>query len=78
MEPPVLVLHAPGTNRDREAALAVETAGGSSTIRTLWELSQNPAQLMDYRMLVVPDGFSFGDDLGAGRVFALELRLRFG
>ncbi len=78
MRPPVLVLHAPGTNRDREAALAVAAAGGDATIRTLTELSDQPSDLLAYRMIVVPGGFSFGDDLGAGKVFALELETRFG
>jgi phosphoribosylformylglycinamidine synthase I len=78
MRVPVLVLHAPGTNRDREAALAVEAAGGSATIRTLTDLGAAPGSLLDHRMFVVPGGFSFGDDLGAGKVFALELERRFG
>jgi len=78
MRVPVLVLHAPGTNRDREAALAVEAAGGSATIRTLTDLSARPDSLLDFRMIVVPGGFSYGDDLGAGQVFALELERRFG
>ena len=34
--------------------------------------------LLDYQMLVVPGGFSYGDDLGAGTLWALDLRQRFG
>ena len=30
----------------------------------------------DYRMLVLPGGFSYGDDLGAGKLWAVALRYR--
>jgi phosphoribosylformylglycinamidine synthase len=74
----VLILHANGTNRDHDAALAVELAGGTPKIMHVNELSANPAALEDYAMLIVPGGFSYGDDLGAGVLWALDLRERFG
>ena len=74
MKPRVLILHAPGTNRDREAALACERAGGQAQIVHINELSAAPDRLDDFQMLVLPGGFSFGDDLGAGKLWALELR----
>ena len=78
IKPRVLILHAPGTNRDREAALACERAGGQAQIMHINELSAAPARLHDFQMLVLPGGFSFGDDLGAGKLWALELRYRLG
>jgi phosphoribosylformylglycinamidine synthase len=33
-------------------------------------------RLRDYRMLVLPGGFSYGDDLGAGKLWAAGLRSR--
>ena len=78
MKPPVLVLHAPGTNRDRDVAEAFALAGGDPHIVTLNALIESPARLADYRLVCVPGGFSFGDDLGAGKVFALHLRLSLG
>ena len=78
IKPRVLILHAPGTNRDREAALACERAGGQAQIMHINELSATPARLHDFQMLVLPGGFSFGDDLGAGKLWALELRYRLG
>lgn len=77
MHPPVLILHAPGTNRDRDAALACTLAGGSPEIVHINQLSSGEKSLADYRMLVVPGGFSFGDDLGAGKVWATLLKSRF-
>ena len=74
MKPPVLVLHAPGTNRDHEAAEACAMAGGSPEILTVGELIGGKRRLDEYAMLVLPGGFSFGDDLGAGRVWSLALK----
>lgn len=74
MLPPILILHATGTNRDREAAWACELAGGAPEIVHLNQLLAGERRLMDYRMLVLPGGFSYGDDLGAGKLWAVALR----
>ena len=76
MKPPVLILHANGTNRDREAAWACELAGGAPEIVHINQLIAGERRLMDYRMLVLPGGFSYGDDLGAGKLWAVALRHR--
>lgn len=76
--PRVLILQAPGTNRDREAALACQLAGGEPEIVPLARLLRGERSLLDYAMLVLPGGFSYGDDLGAGTMWALDLRLRLG
>lgn len=78
MKPPILVLHAPGTNRDHDAAEAFRWGGGDATIVTLHELRASPRKLLDYRLLCLPGGFSYGDDLGAGRVLAIELAVVLG
>lgn len=73
----VLVLHASGTNRDREAALACELAGGQAEIVHVNQLAVGERRMADYGMLLLPGGFSFGDALGAGKLLGLTLRLRF-
>ncbi len=77
MKPKVLILHATGTNRDREAAWAVERAGGLPEIVHVNELRQRPGRLRDSAMLILPGGFSYGDALGAGRLLAADLRWLF-
>ncbi len=72
-----LILHAAGTNRDREAAWAVEKAGGEPVILHISELHERPASLHGFQMLVLPGGFSYGDALGAGRLLASDLRWLF-
>ena len=77
MKPQVLILHATGTNRDREAAWAIEHAGGEPRIMHVNELRQRPARLHEFQMFIMPGGFSYGDALGAGRLWATDLRWLF-
>jgi phosphoribosylformylglycinamidine synthase I len=77
MKPKVLILHATGTNRDREAARAVEAAGGQPQVAHVNELCEQHTKLHDFHMLILPGGFSYGDDLGAGRLWATDLRWLF-
>lgn len=75
--PRILILHAPGTNRDREAAQACQIAGGAPEIVHMNRLVAGDRRMGDYQMLVIPGGFSYGDDLGAGRLWANDLYHRF-
>ena len=71
--PRVCVLRAPGTNCDEETAHAFDRAGAQSTRVHLNEFVASPTALADYQILCLPGGFSFGDDVGAGVLFASEL-----
>lgn len=77
IKPPVLILHAPGTNRDYETAQACELAGGRPEIVHINQLVCRERRLQDYAMLILPGGFSYSDDLGAGSLLALNLRYCF-
>lgn len=74
----VLILHANGTNRDHDVAMACHLAGGEPEIVHVNQLFNGERSLGDYAMLVIPGGFSYGDDLGAGKLWALNLRERLG
>ncbi len=76
--PRVLILQANGTNRDHDAALACELAGAKPEIVHINQLLSGERRLLDYGMLVLPGGFSYGDDLGAGALWALEMHHRLG
>ncbi len=76
-QPKILILHANGTNRDHDAALACQLAGGEPEIVHINQLRNGQKHFADYNMLVIPGGFSYGDDLGAGRLWALDLRTEF-
>jgi phosphoribosylformylglycinamidine synthase I len=70
-----LVLRAPGTNCDAETAFAFEQAGAEVVIVHVNQLIRGEQKLSDYQIMVVPGGFTYGDDISAGRVLANELRL---
>lgn len=72
----VAVLYAPGTNCHEETIAAIETAGGSGEVVLLHDLASGRGSLLDYQAAVIPGGFSYGDHLGAGRVFAAMLIAR--
>ncbi len=72
--PHVLILRAPGTNCDHEVQTAFTMVGGRSTRLHINALCKNPRQLRDYQILVLPGGFSYGDDIAAGKVQALYLQ----
>lgn len=77
MKPPALILHATGTNRDHEAAQAIELAGGLPEIVHLNQLRKGEQRWRDYQILILPGGFSYADALGAGRLLALDLNAYF-
>jgi phosphoribosylformylglycinamidine synthase len=76
-KPRILILHVSGTNRDRDAALACELAGGDPEIVHVNQLRAGERRWAGYDMLVLPGGFSYGDALGAGRLTALDLNVYF-
>lgn len=72
-----LILHANGSNRDREAAQALALAGAAPEIVHLNHLRAGARRWDDYQLLVVPGGFSYADALGAGKLLALDLNAYF-
>jgi phosphoribosylformylglycinamidine synthase len=72
--PRVLVLRAPGSNCDIETAHAFERVGGRADRLHVNRLLEKPELLGDYQILCIPGGFSYGDDIAAGKVFAERLR----
>ena len=70
------ILYAPGTNCHEETAAAIELAGGRAELVLLNDLIGGERRLDDYQAAVIPGGFSYGDHLGAGRIFATMLVAR--
>jgi phosphoribosylformylglycinamidine synthase len=67
------VLYSPGTNCHEETASAIEFAGGRAELVLLRDLLDGRTRLSSYQAAVIPGGFSYGDHLGAGRIFATLL-----
>ncbi len=73
-KPRVLILRAPGTNCESETAFAFEAAGVDVVeILHVNRLLESPTALENAQILCIPGGFSFGDDIAAGRIFAAKL-----
>jgi phosphoribosylformylglycinamidine synthase len=74
MKPTTLILRTAGTNCDAETAYAFERAGAAVEKLHVNRVLENPAALDDYQILAIPGGFSYGDDIAAGRIFANQIR----
>ena len=74
MSPKVLILRAPGTNCDEETAFAFEQAGGVAERVHIGRLLEKPALADEFQILCIPGGFSYGDDVAAGRILACQIQ----
>ncbi|MEI6130822.1 MAG: phosphoribosylformylglycinamidine synthase subunit PurQ, partial [Planctomycetota bacterium] len=61
--PKILILRAPGINCERETHFAFQRAGGAPEYVHINELIADPDRLFSYRVLSVPGGFAYGDDI---------------
>ena len=69
----VMVLRTAGTNCDAETCHAFELAGGRAESVHVNRLIGDPGLLGNYQILSLPGGFSYGDDISAGRILANQL-----
>lgn len=68
-----LVLRAAGINCDLETEHALELAGAETNREHINMIIKKPACLDDYQILVFPGGFSYGDDVAAGKILANQI-----
>lgn len=71
--PSALILRTAGTNCDRETAFAFQQAGANASYLHINRLLEHPRQLHDHQFLAIPGGFSYGDDINSGRIFANQI-----
>ena len=76
MNPTALIIRTAGTNCDRELAHAFELAGAATRTVHLNQLIADASPLEQADLIGFPGGFSYGDDISAGRIFANRLRHR--
>ncbi len=70
MTPKILVLTGYGINCDIETKHAFELAEGRAERVHFNDLLNGKVKLIDYHILALPGGFSFGDDIASGKVLA--------
>lgn len=72
--PKVIVLRAAGCNCDYETAHAFQQAGADAELVHINRVVSGEKQLADYHILALPGGFTYGDDISAGKILANELK----
>ena len=72
-----LVLRTAGTNCELETANALGLAEAQPTLAHVRELRSGKVRLLDFDILAIPGGFSYGDDVAAGRILANEIKRHF-
>ncbi len=70
----VLILRAPGTNCDQETAFAFQQAGATTEILHINRLLEAPQLFERFQILCIPGGFSYGDDVAAGRILGNQIQ----
>lgn len=68
-----LVLCGDGINCHQETAAACDESGFSTTLIHVNDLLQEKPDFRQFQLFCIPGGFSFGDELGSGKVLALKL-----
>jgi phosphoribosylformylglycinamidine synthase subunit PurQ / glutaminase len=74
----VCVLRIEGTNCEEESYHAFQRLGANTEIVHLNEFARKKKKLSDYHALVLPGGFSAGDYIRAGVIFAARMKSTLG
>lgn len=72
----VLVITGVGLNCEKETAAAFASCGATAEQVHLNDLLNGKRSLAEYQILTLIGGFSFGDHLGSGTVFANRIKFR--
>ena len=72
----VIVLRTAGTNCDYETEYAFQLANADVELVHINQLISRQKKLVDYKILAIPGGFSYGDDIASGKILANEVRYR--
>ncbi len=73
-KPKAIILRTAGTNCDYETRYALEKAGADVDLVHVNQLVKDKELLSSYQIFVLPGGFTYGDDIAAGKVLANQLR----
>ncbi|GAB4166714.1 MAG: phosphoribosylformylglycinamidine synthase subunit PurQ [Planctomycetota bacterium] len=76
--PKAIVLRTSGINCDLETEFALSRAGFDAKRVHIEDLIGGREELRNYSIMVIPGGFSYGDDIASGRVLANEMRYLLG
>jgi phosphoribosylformylglycinamidine synthase I len=69
-----IVLRAAGINCDMETEHALELAGAQAQRIHINRIIEDKTLLDEFQIIVFPGGFSYGDDVAAGKILANQIR----
>ncbi|HPS59070.1 MAG TPA: phosphoribosylformylglycinamidine synthase I [Spirochaetota bacterium] len=73
-KPLTLVITGYGINCEEETSYAFRIAGAETSIVHINDIIENKSMLKDYRIMMFPGGFSYGDDTGSGKALANRIK----
>ncbi|OGS51490.1 MAG: hypothetical protein A3J79_05620 [Elusimicrobia bacterium RIFOXYB2_FULL_62_6] len=72
-KPKAIILRGTGTNCDIETMNAFKYAGADAELVHINELLSDRKKVLNYDIMAFPGGFSYGDDISAGKIFAVKM-----
>lgn len=73
-KPKAIVIHGDGINCDAETQWALEQSGFSGERQHVSDILSAPDALIASQLIVIPGGFSFGDEIASGKILALKIK----
>jgi phosphoribosylformylglycinamidine synthase I len=71
-----LVLRTAGSNCDYETVHAFQQVGSEVSLIHINQIVAGKIKLSDFQILAIPGGFTYGDDISAGKILANELKYK--
>jgi phosphoribosylformylglycinamidine synthase I len=71
-----LVLRTAGSNCDYETVHAFRHMGSEVSLIHINQIVAGKTRLSDFQILAIPGGFTYGDDISAGKILANELKYK--
>ena len=71
--PRAMILRGTATNCDIETASSFRYVGAEPELVHINELLSGKKRVLDYDLMAFPGGFSYGDDISAGKIYAVKM-----
>lgn len=71
--PKAVILRGTATNCDIETANSFRYAGAEPELVHINQLLSGARRVLDYDIMAFPGGFSYGDDISAGKIYAVKM-----
>ncbi len=73
MKPKAIILRGTATNCDIETFNSFKYVGAEPELVHINQLLSGEKRVLDYDLMAFPGGFSYGDDISAGKIYAVKM-----